>query len=144
MTDGIMKSQEQDITILNAKKTWKDIKHFSWNEFDSPDIKDSGLLMNIEFVKLLDELRQKIGLPLIVSNGGGYITQAYNLTVNKSAKYSDHMKGFAVDFLVEDSDSRYKILKAAFELVFVGYGVYDRHVHLDMDFESNKRCWVGK
>lgn len=129
---------------MSSIMEWKDIKHFSFNEFDSPDEKDSGLNMDIAFVTVLDQLRQKVGIPLIVSVGGGYRTQSYNLSVDNSAKYSDHMKGLAVDLLVENSENRYKILKAAFNLNLVGYGIYDRHIHLDMDFESAKRCWVGK
>lgn len=44
-----------------------------------------------------------------------------------------HARGLAVDIRAHDSVTRFKIVKALLDAGFVRVGVYDRHVHADVD-----------
>src|SRR5689334_353729 len=59
-----------------VKKTWGDVKHFRKEEFDSPDAPGSGIHMDLEFVLLLDALRERLGVPLNINSG--YRTTEHN------------------------------------------------------------------
>lgn len=109
-------------------KSWALIKHFHWSEFDSPDMKDSGLLMNIEFVALLDQLREKAGLPLHINSG--FRTIEHNVEVGGKDE-SAHTGGVACDIAAPDSGTRYRIIKAACDLNFLRFGIAKSFVHVD-------------
>lgn len=124
----------------NRLKLWAQIKHFSFGEFDSPDEKGSGIEMNIEFIKLLDELREKCGFSLFINSG--YRTKAHN---NKVAvvENSAHTLGLAADVACADSVERDAILKHSFELGIRRRGIGETFVHLDMDFSKPQNvCWL--
>jgi zinc D-Ala-D-Ala carboxypeptidase len=58
---------------------------------------------------------------------------------------SAHARGLAVDLRCHNSVSRFKIMKALFDAGFVRVGIYDKHIHADVD-DSLPRgvCWVGR
>lgn len=115
-------------------KLWDGIKSFEPSEFASPDEPDSGLKMNIELIKMLDQLREKCGFPLNVTSG--YRSQAHNEKVGGKPE-SAHTKGMAVDIYCATSHERYKIVKAAFDLGFKRIGLYKTKdcVHLDISYD---------
>lgn len=98
-----------------------DLTHFAPSEFNEPDKMETQLLL------ALDETRRKAGQPI-------YVTSSYREGDPKS-----HGRGWAVD-IAESLDGRavssawrYAVVRAALGSGFRRIGVYDRHVHLDMD-----------
>jgi zinc D-Ala-D-Ala carboxypeptidase len=56
---------------------------------------------------------------------------------------SSHCRGYAVDLAVEDSSSRYKLIKALINLNICRFGVYNWGVHLDIDPDKDENvCWI--
>ena len=116
-----------DDTVL---KLWEQIKHFSPQEFDDPTAPGSGYGMNIEFVKLLDTLRDRVGIPLHLNSG--FRTVEHNNAVGGKPD-SAHLKGVASDIAVNDGQLRFSLIKGALDLGFKRVGIGDTFVHLDMD-----------
>lgn len=112
-------------------KLWAGIKHFKPSEFDSPDAPGSGLLMNIEFVKILDQIREKCGFSLKVTSG--YRTVAHNAKVG-GVDASSH-GGNAADLAVRDGHDRFFIMDAARECGIKRIGIGKGLIHLDMSYQ---------
>src|SRR5688572_18275388 len=95
--------------------------------------------MSRDFVKKLDELRERCGFPLIVTSG--YRSPEYNKSVSTSGLEGPHTTGMAVD-LACNGGQAYVILKHAFDLGFTGIGVAQtgskRFIHLDI-LKTNPR-----
>lgn len=83
--------------------------------------------MDTTFLKLLDELRELVGEPLIVNSS--YRNKLYNKAVGGSEN-SLHLKGKAVDLRCTNGTLRAKIVKHALNLG-LSCGVYNTWVHLD-------------
>lgn len=98
-----------------------DLDHFSSSEFNEPDKMQSQLLL------ALDETRRKAARPI-------YVTSSFREGDPKS-----HGRGWAVDIADNrqgkncSSGWRYAVVKAALGSGFRRIGVYDRHIHIDMD-----------
>lgn len=98
-----------------------DLDHFSASEFTEPDRMETQLLL------ALDETRKKAATPI-------YVTSSYREGDPKS-----HGRGWAVDIADNregrecSSRWRYAVVRAALGSGFRRIGVYDRHIHLDMD-----------
>lgn len=121
---------------MSYEKLWEQIKHFKHSEFDSPDLADSGINMNIEFIKMIDQLREICGFPFKINSG--YRTEEYNKIVG-GVDSSAHEKGVACDISVSNGREKYDIIRAAIELGFTRIGIGKTFVHLDMDFDLPQR-----
>ena len=111
-------------------KEFKKIKFFKHYEFDSPDVKNSGLLMDINFVRGLDLASLHAGIPFIIRSG--YRTKAHNKIVGGVAN-SSHLKGVAVDISCLNSEQRYIIVKSLLMVGFNRIGIGKNFVHVDLD-----------
>jgi len=100
---------------------WSSVEHFGPDEFTEPDEMDP------DFVATLDRVRAFAGVPI-------HITSSFRRGDPKS-----HGRGLAVDIAdnrtgVElTSRWRYRVLAAAFRAGIRRVGIYDRHIHLDID-----------
>ena len=112
-------------------KWWESIIHFTYDEYDSPDSIDSGLLMNPEFIFTLDQIRSKVGFPLFISSG--FRTPEHNAKVAKVEK-SAHTFGLAADLVVHNSKERDAVLGASYLFKITRKGIGNTFVHLDMDY----------
>lgn len=121
-------------------KVWKNIRFFKYEEFDSPDEKDSGLKMQTSFVKKLDKARSFAKIPFVINSG--YRTDSHNKSVG-GTKDSSHKKGLAADIHVKDNQARKVILNA---LIKAGLdrriGIGETFIHVDDDNDKPDSFWL--
>lgn len=109
---------------------WLEVKHFKYSEFDSPDLKDSGLYMNHEFIKLLDQGRAATGFPWIINSG--FRTLAHNEKVGGQGP--EHCEGNAVDIRA-NSTEKFAIAKWALDAGFKRIGIAKNFIHIGFSYE---------
>lgn len=114
------------------------LKYFKISDFDSPDLKGSGSKMKESTLSMLDEAREICGIPFIVNSG--FRTKQHNANIGGS-KNSSHMKGYAVDIRIRNSNERFFMIKAALKAGFHRIGIYDTFIHLDNDPNKIPRMW---
>ena len=114
-----------------TSEEWSRIKHFSSQEFDSPDLPGSGIGMQLEFMLKLDQLRNRLGQPLQIVSG--IRSPIHNAEVG-GVDGSAHVGGYAADVYTRASMLRYKILYVALsDGLFRRIGVGKSFIHLDCD-----------
>ena len=106
------------------------LKWFKNTDFDSKDLPNSWVNMDFEFMRLIDELRSRVGLPIIINSA--FRTRSHNLKVEGKSN-SSHTRGLAVDLRISSSSHRFLIIKYALELGITRIGVYETFIHLDID-----------
>ena len=110
------------------------MKYFNYSEFDSPDVQGSGQLMDKGFLSMLDEIRELVGEPIIITSG--FRTPAHNEAIN-GVEGSSHTKGLAVDIAVRNSRMRFKLLNALLEVGINRIGIADNFIHIDIDKDKD-------
>lgn len=111
-------------------QNFQNVKFFLPLEFDSPDAPGTGDLMNIQLVYKLDMIRTIINTPIFIKSG--YRTKKHNKEIG-GEKNSAHLKGLAVDIFCDDSITRFLIVRYALYLRISRIGIYQAHIHLDID-----------
>jgi uncharacterized protein YcbK (DUF882 family) len=76
--------------VVRVKK--EKVKYFNYSEFDSPDVQGSGQLMDKTLLEMLDEVREIVGEPIIITSG--FRTPAHNESAG-GVESSSHLKGLA-------------------------------------------------
>jgi uncharacterized protein YcbK (DUF882 family) len=91
----------------------------------------------------LQELRNLAGVPIHITRGGGYRCEEYNRKVD-GAKLSQHPKGRAGDFVIEDHTSAEAFVLAERIEAFRhgGLGVYPEKGHLHADVRGFRARWI--
>jgi len=113
------------------------LKHFRYEEFDSPDEKGSFINMDSDFLSMLDNARGAARIPFKINSG--YRTAQHNKKVGGKSK-SSHLVGKAVDIACNSSRERFKILSALQDEGFNRFGIADTFIHVDND--ENKSPFV--
>tara|TARA_Y100001963_G_C6605326_1_gene364489 strand:+ start:25 stop:414 length:390 start_codon:yes stop_codon:yes gene_type:complete len=128
------------------------MRYFRYKEFDSPDLKRSGLkMMKPRFLEFIDELRHRCGFPFVITSG--FRTVRYNQRLIESPHYkaspkSSHLKGIAADVSIRDAKSRALFVGHAVELcdeldLPLRIGIARTFCHIDLDTEkSSPRIWT--
>ena len=91
-------------------------------------------MMDERLLQMLDDLRHKAGVPLVLSSA--YRCKAHNESLAEAVEDSAHIKGKAVDIKCYNSATRFKILKAAFEVGFRRIEPRETWVHVDVDTDK--------
>lgn len=105
---------------------WGMLRHFDRAEFSAPDLMSWDLLVR------LDAAREDAGVPFV-------ITSSF-----RAGDPGAHGKGYAADISCEDSRTRRKMIDAMTRL-FTRIGVYQRHIHVDVDPERPQGVlWYGR
>jgi len=113
--------------------------YFSSKEFDSPDLKYSGRLIDIELVDKLELLRDFCGFPIFISSG--VRTVEYNKRVG-GKKNSEHLQGKAVDIKCVSSRRRYFIVLGLLNLGFNRIGIGKNFIHAGIsDYLTKDVIW---
>jgi len=115
---------------LQKQMSRYELKHFSYEEFDSPDDIGSGDLMDDEFLRMLDLARQIADIPFKINSG--YRTEGHNQKVG-GKKDSSHLIGKAADIAYKDSRQRWIIITALQDAGFNRLGIAKTFVHTDCD-----------
>ena len=115
------------------------IKNFKFEEFASPDLKGSGVNMDIGFLQMLDNARTIADVPFKINSG--YRTEKHNKKVG-GKKTSSHLRGFAADISCTDSSNRQKITSALIKAGFNRLGIADSFIHVDNDSSKKPAIWL--
>tara|TARA_R110000744_G_scaffold212024_1_gene331099 strand:+ start:67 stop:420 length:354 start_codon:yes stop_codon:yes gene_type:complete len=116
------------------------MEFFTINEFDSPDERGSGIMMDREFLQMLVEARRRASTAFNITSG--YRTPNHNKSVG-GVLNSSHMKGMAADIKCNDSTKRSVIVKSLLEVGFTRIGIANSFIHVDNDKEKSQDViWV--
>ena len=119
-----------------------DLMYFTTQEFDSPDLLNSGEKMDKGFLKLLDNARHSAGIPFKINSG--YRTAQHNIDLEKRgykvAKFSAHLKGLAADISTPNSETRFKVLEALLLQNITRIGIGKNFIHCDIDKTKSQNC----
>lgn len=100
--------------------------------------------MSDGFISRLDDMRNILRFPLIVSSG--YRCPVYNNAVSKTGMYGPHTTGHAVDIQIA-GEKALRLLQLASNRSFTGIGINQkgphekRFIHLD-DLGIGQRPWI--
>ena len=118
--------------------------HFETQEFNSPDLPNSGINMDNAFLQMLDDARGIAGIPFKITSG--YRTKEYNKDLlkrgYKASKNSSHLIGKACDIAVGSGNERYIIINALIKAGFRRLGVAKTFIHCDNDETKNNSIWT--
>ena len=120
---------------------WRDVpkKLWRWPDFSPEEIAcrgDGKIQINEAALDLLQALRTRLGVPLIVQSA--YRSPDYNRQVG-GAKYSMHLQGAAFDISMANHDP-VKFEAAARAVGFTGFGFYPRQNFMHIDI-GRARQW---
>jgi uncharacterized protein YcbK (DUF882 family) len=116
------------------------MKYFKIEEFESPDLKGSGVNMDKDFLDLLDKAREDAGVPFVITSG--YRTQKHNKAVG-GVEGSAHTKGLAADIRVLSGITRFKIISSLIKVGFKRIGVAKGFIHCDLDSTKPQEvAWI--
>lgn len=106
---------------------YDDLRHFTAAEFAPHAGK-----MSIQMLCMLDAAREQAGMPFV-------ITSHY-----RPGDSGAHGYGIAVDIRARGSAERMTIVRALLDQGFPRVGVYDAHIHADIDVTLPPGMWAGK
>jgi len=115
--------------MLQNDVFWSEISHFKKNEF----VCGCGCGLNIishPLVEKLEKARTIARIPFSINCGCR--CKQHNLAVGGSVT-SSHIKGYAVDIHVANSNDRFIIIEALMTVGFKRLGVYKNFIHCDND-----------
>lgn len=119
------------VVSVDAKTNAKmSLKHFSYEEFDSPDAVGSGVNMDNEFLRMLDLAREIANISFKINSG--FRSEKHNQSVGGKSQ-SSHLIGKAADIAYKNSRERYIIITALQEAGFNRLGIAKTFVHVDND-----------
>lgn len=112
--------------------------NFRLSEFQCPCDACHGGRPSIDLVNKLQVLSDLTKLPIRITSG--IRCELHNSAVG-GEKDSQHLYGNAVDVACPDSNTRFKIMQAAFQIGFTGIGIAKNYIHLDVGHTS-ATCWT--
>jgi len=128
-------SDKKDKSFYEFDRNYPALKWFKTKEFDSPDKPESGKLMCPNFLRKLDEARDKAKIPFKINSG--YRTKEYNEDLLrrgfKASKKSSHLKGLAADISTRTSKERFLVIVSLMSVGFTRFGIGETFVHVDDD-----------
>jgi len=109
------------------------LKYFTLDEFDSPDLPNSGVNMDSNFLQKLEAAREIAGIPFRINSG--YRTQEHHNAIykklGKEPTKSAHLIGKAADIHCTDSRSRFIIISALLDAGISRMGISSTFIHCD-------------
>tara|TARA_S200002703_G_scaffold70795_1_gene61385 strand:- start:593 stop:946 length:354 start_codon:yes stop_codon:yes gene_type:complete len=115
------------------------VKHFSLDEFDSPDLPNSGINMDKSFLEKLDLAREYAGIPFKITSG--YRSKDHNKKIG-GVENSSHLIGVAADIAVSNNSERGIILSSLIKAGFKRVGIANGFLHCDTDESKPNSFWL--
>lgn len=105
--------------------------------------KDSEIVgLSPHLVERLDNARSIAGIPFIITSGKR--NPSDNLAAG-GVQDSSHLKGLAVDLVCASGVHRFSMVSALLAAGFFRIGIYDAHIHADIDPSLPQNViWTGK
>lgn len=119
-------------------KLIKPYRNFKISDFDSPDAPGSGKFMSKEFLRKLDKIATRAGVPFIVTSGAR--TVSHNSAVG-GVQDSAHVLGLAADLSFQSKEDEMKFAKSAYELGIRRFGIGGGVFHVDIDNGKPPAIW---
>ena len=94
--------------------------------------------MDHEFLVKLDELRERVGFPFIITSG---YRDATHPAETRKSEPGTHNQGIAADIAVSNGFERMNIVHEALKLGFGGIGVAKSFIHID-DRKTTPVMWT--
>ena len=94
--------------------------------------------MDLAFIHRLDELRERVGFPMIVTSG--YRDATHPAEARKSQP-GTHNQGIAADIAVSNGFERMNLVHEALKMSFGGIGVSKSFIHID-DRKTTPVMWT--
>jgi len=121
------------------------LTYFSLSEFASPDLPDSGINMDGEFLAKLDNARAIANIRFKITSG--YRTKEYNEELRKrgykASPDSAHLSGHAADIAATSGKERWTIVNALIRSGFNRIGIAKSFIHVDDDpSKPNNVIWT--
>ena len=110
-------------------------KYFNYEEFNSPDLDDSGKKVSDELISMLDVARKKYGKSISINSG--YRTPEHNAKVGGTPN-SSHLKGLAADIKCVNSTDRFRLEGILREVGFKRIGIGETFIHIDIDKDKSQ------
>ena len=104
---------------------WSTVKHFRRDEFRCRCCGDER--MQDDFVRKLDDLRERCGFPFIVSSG--YRCAEHNQRVSSTGPAGPHTTGRAVDVLLHGQEAFRVLTQCVLGGWMTGIGLHQRGSH---------------
>lgn len=114
-------------------------KYFTESEFKRASPACSLSDMSGQFMKFLDEAREKAGIPFVISSA--YRTVEHELSRGRTGT-SSHCKGIAVDIACKTSLNRLKIVSALLACGAKRIGIHKSFIHVDLDYNKEQCIWL--
>jgi len=106
--------------------------NFTVEEFLCPCGDCGGGMISIDLVMVLQDLRDQVGRPIYISEGGGVRCSVYNASLRLSSPRSQHLNAKAADITIEGLDVVTTWRICLLEPRFTGLGYYLTHTHVDI------------
>jgi uncharacterized protein YcbK (DUF882 family) len=103
------------------------MKYFKLKDFNCQETGENK--MNIEFLDMLDSLRDVCGFPFVVTSG--YRSPSHSIEKVK-INPGTHAKGIATDIKITNGGDRYTVVQEAIKAGFTGIGIAKDFIHLDI------------
>tara|TARA_R110002096_G_scaffold315242_1_gene509506 strand:+ start:95 stop:445 length:351 start_codon:yes stop_codon:yes gene_type:complete len=115
------------------------MSYFETKEFSSPDLPNSGINMDSNFLQLLNNAREIAGIPFKITSG--YRSVSHNKKVG-GVQNSSHLHGLAADIAIGSGNERYIILNALIKAGFKRLGIAKTFIHCDTDSSKSNSVWT--
>lgn len=134
---------------MNRNWSWADVQHFEPREFRCPCgvCGSDGHEMDVDFVIKLDQVRERLGIPMLVTSG--YRCPSWNSQVSTTGQDGPHTTGRAADIHIYGGNAHRLILQASLGGWFTGIGLQQkgeirtRFIHLDdLAGPAHPRPWI--
>jgi zinc D-Ala-D-Ala carboxypeptidase len=120
--------------------TWTGyLKMGKWQYFQDSEVEG----LQDEFIAKLEQARGLAGIPFVLTST--LRTLSENESIAGAVSDSSHLQGLAADIRAAESRQRFKIVKALLEAGITRLGIYNLHVHADIDATKDPNViWVGE
>lgn len=109
-----------------------------WKYFSDAEVEG----LKDDLIQKLEQAREKAGVPFIITSGAR--SSEANQSIGGAVSDSAHLSGLAVDLHASESQQRFLMVSALLSAGFTRMGIYDRHIHVDIDTSKDQNVmWTG-